>query len=75
VHPAQDDLRGSVPAGHHIPGHLDVCLPRQTKVQDLTDETQSSLDPAGSPLTQQEVWLKDILGIAFMIDIVVGCPF
>lgn len=35
VHPAQDDLRGSVPTSHHVPRHLAVGLPRQTKVQDL----------------------------------------
>jgi len=32
VHPAEDDLWSSVPAGHHIARHLTVGLPRQTKV-------------------------------------------
>lgn len=36
AHPAQDDLRGSVPSSHHVSRHLAVGLPRQTKVQDLT---------------------------------------
>lgn len=39
VHPAQDDLWGSVPTRDHVPGHLTVCLPRQTKVQDLRRNT------------------------------------
>lgn len=35
VHPVQDDLGRPVPPGHHVPGHLAVCLPGQAEVQDL----------------------------------------
>lgn len=35
MHPVQHDLRGSVPAGGHVAGHLVVGVPRQAKVQDL----------------------------------------
>lgn len=37
VHPVEDDLRGSVPAGHNVAGHLRVRLPRQAKIQDLEE--------------------------------------
>lgn len=35
VHPVEDDLRRSVPAGHNVTGHLRVRLPRQAEIQDL----------------------------------------
>lgn len=35
VHPVEDDLWRSVPAGHNIAGHLCVRLPRQAEIQDL----------------------------------------
>ena len=38
VHPVEHDLWGSVPPCGHIAGHLVICVPRQTKVQDLKDK-------------------------------------
>lgn len=35
VHPAEDHLRGPVPAGHHVACHLCVRMPGQPEIQDL----------------------------------------
>lgn len=35
VHPVEHDLRRSVPPGGHVASHFIICVPRQTKVQDL----------------------------------------
>lgn len=37
MHPVEHDLWGSVPSGGYVSCHLIVCVPRQTKVQDLEE--------------------------------------
>jgi hypothetical protein len=44
VHPAEDHLRGPVPAGHHVAGHLSICVPCQPKIQDLRLEGHREKD-------------------------------
>lgn len=38
MHPVEHNLRGTVPPGGYVARHLVVCVPRQTKVQDLRDK-------------------------------------
>ena len=42
VHPVQYDLRSSVPARHHVAGHLRVRLPRQAEVQNLNQTEKTA---------------------------------
>lgn len=38
VHPVEHDLWGSVPPGGYIARHFIICVPCQTKIQDLRDK-------------------------------------
>lgn len=51
THPAENHLRGPVPAGHHVTRHLHIRMPCQPKIQDLqlgAQKKKSSLRRGGS---------------------------
>lgn len=41
MHPVEHNFRCSVPAGCHIPSHLIICLPGQSKIQDLMTQSNA----------------------------------
>lgn len=56
THPAENHLRGPVPAGHHVTRHLHIRMPCQPKIQDL------QLGAQKKELTEERGLLEQCLG-------------